>query len=491
LLVAQGSTSTESELTNLDLGLNEARQELSNAQARLSAYLDALGQAGPANTTDVVASPMMMQLRTQHSTLVGQKAQMTPTLGPLHPQMVEINRQIFAIEEQMNAEAQRTFEVLKSEVAIADNRVAGLLSIRNQSRLRLAQDNAANVELGQLEANAASLRMLYDDMLTRFKQTSAQETLGQVNAAVVSEAVPPAVPSSPNIRMIAVAAAAVGLALGALAVLLAQLFDNTVVRPEEFERRTQVPLLALVPQMQAGDLTVGGRRIPLVDVVIGKPMSLFAESFRNLRVAVLDAVGSDEPVVLQMTSGTFAEGKTICSIAFARTAALDGKRVLLIDADVRRRCLTQYLGIDVEAGLIELLRGDAELRDVIVPGGANSPHVLPLSAVDAGPHDLFSTKAFENLLQTLKQGFDLIVIDSAPVLAVAEPISLAKRVDAVVLITRWGKTPLDVVLKALREIERVGGNVAGTLLTDVNIKKVSGQSYGRGHYPALLKYYQQ
>jgi succinoglycan biosynthesis transport protein ExoP len=182
----------------------------------------------------------------------------------------------------------------------------------------------------------------------------------------------------------------------------------------------------------------------------------------------------------------------VCSIAFARTAAIDGKRVLLIDADVRRRSLTESLGIVAEAGLIEVLRGEAELRDVLIPGSATrGPHVLPLSASDAGSYDVFSTKAFESLLGRLKKGFDLIVIDSAPILAIAEPLSLAKRVDVVVVVARWAKTPIEIVQKALEEIRRAGGNVAGTVLTHVDTRKVSRSSYGRKYYPALMRYYRQ
>jgi succinoglycan biosynthesis transport protein ExoP len=488
LLVAQGSTSTESQLTNLDLGFNEARQTLSNAQAKLAGYRSALARLGAAGAAEIVVTPMMEQLRTQYAELTNQRAQLSSGLGPLHPQMVELNQQLNGLQEQMNAEAQRTIDELTSEVTIAENRVAGLLAIRDQSRARLAEDNVANVELAQLQTNAESLRTLYEAMLTRLGQTTAQETLGQVNATVVSEAVPPFEPSSPKTNIILASAIGIGLALGALAVLLVQLFDKTVVRPEEFERRTRVPILALVPQLKAEDLSVGGKPVPAADVVIGRPMSLFAESFRNLRVAV----ATQGPLVLQMTSGTFAEGKTLSSIAFSRTAAMDGKRVLLIDADVRRRSLTQCLGITTQLGLIELLKGKAELHDVIVPGEASrTPHVLPLSSIDAGPHDLFSTETFDDFLQKIKLAFDVVVFDSAPVLAVAEPLSLAKRVDVVVLVAKWGQTPIEIVLKALEEIQRAGGNVVGTLLTHVDVEKVTKQSYGRQYYPALMKYYQQ
>jgi succinoglycan biosynthesis transport protein ExoP len=492
LLVAKGATSTESELTDLDVALSGARRDLSDAEARLGGYRGALARFGPANAAEVVATPMMQQLRTQYGSLINQKAQFSPALGALHPQMVELNRQIAGLQEQMNAEAQRTVEELKTDVVIAENKVSGLLAIRDQSRTRLVKDNSASIELAQLQTNAESVRKIYEAMLTRLTQTTSQETLGQVSATIVSEAIRPTAPDSPKPMLIIAVAVALGLALGAFAVLLAQLFDKTIVRPEEFERRTQVPLLAMVPQLRRRDLKVGGTAVPIADFVLGKPTSHFAESFRNLRVAVLDSVDRQGAVVVQITSGTFAEGKTVCSIAFARTAAIDGKRVLLIDADVRRRSLTESLGIVAEAGLIEVLRGEAELRDVLIPGSATrGPHVLPLSASDAGSYDVFSTKAFESLLGRLKKGFDLIVIDSAPILAIAEPLSLAKRVDVVVVVARWAKTPIEIVQKALEEIRRAGGNVAGTVLTHVDTRKVSRSSYGRKYYPALMRYYRQ
>jgi capsular exopolysaccharide synthesis family protein len=492
LLLAKGATSTESQLTNVDLGLNEARQSLSDAQARLAGYGSALRTAGAAEAAKVFSTPTMQQLRAQYLSLINQRAQLSPTYGPNYPQMVELNQQIDSAQQQMNAEAHRTIDELTNEVAIADNKVAGLLAIRDQSRKQLATDNAANVKLTQLQSNAESVRLLYEGMLTRLQQVTGQETLGQVSAAVVSEAVVPTDPSSPKVKTIVAAAFAVGVAFGSFAVVLAQLFDGTILRPKELERRARVPVLALVPRLRSSDLRVDGKRVPMAEIIFDKPMSLFAESFRNLRVAVQQTVDAHKSLVIQMTSGSFGEGKTISSIAFAQAAAMDGRRVLLIDADVRRRSLTSYLGITAEAGLIELLRGKVQLRDVILSGGeSHRPHVLPLSTTDAGPHDRFSSETFESLLERLKTAFDLIVIDSAPVLAVADSLALTKRVDAVVLVTRWGKTPLEIVLKALEEINRAGGRVSGMLLTHVNIKKVTDQTFGRGHYPALLKYYRQ
>lgn len=491
LLTARGSTSTESQVTNLDLGFNEAQQNLTAARAKLDSYTTAITTAGAAEAAKIVASPTMQSLRSQYSVLANQRAQMSPTLGPSHPQMVELNRQFVSLQTEINAEANRTIAELRSDVAVAEKRVDGLLAIRDKSRALLAQDNAASVELTQLQANAQSLRSLYEDMLTRLQQISAQESLNQVNATIVTAAFAPSKPSSPRVSLIISGAAAVGLAVGAMAVMLAQLIDRTIVNPRELERKTRLPTLALVPELHRRELEVSGSHVPISQYVLGKPLSLFSESFRNLRVSVRHSVGRIDSLVVQITSGTFAEGKTVSSIAFAQTAAMDGRRVLLIDADVRRKSLTKYLGIRTETGLMELLRGAASLDEVLIASvERDKPHILPLSMNDAGPHDCFAGQMFDAFLERVKKGFDLIIIDSAPVLVVAESLVLARRVDAVVVVARWSSTPLTTTMKAVEAINRAGGCIAGILLTHVNMKKVTKQTYGRKHYPALIKYYQ-
>jgi len=490
LLVAKGSTSSESQLTGIDVGINEAQQSLNEASAKLNGYR-AAARHGAAEAAKIVATPTMQQLRAQYVALTNQQAQLSPTLGPSHPQMIELKRQIASLQVEINTEANRTIQELSSDVTIASNKIDGLRRIREQSRSQLARDNAASVELVQLQASAQSLRSLYEDMVTRLQQTTAQSSRSQVSANVVSSAFAPTKPASPRPDVVLSGAVALGLTFGALAAMLAQFFDSTVGSPQDLERRTRIPVLALVPHLRSRELVLGRRQVPIAQFVLGRPLSLFTEAFRNLRVAVRQSVGRDGALVVQITSGTFAEGKSVSSIAFAQAAAMDGRRVLLIDADVRRRSLTKYLGITTNTGLMELLRGEASLNEVLLAGGdVGKPHVIPLSTNEAGPHDGFSGQMFGKLLQRLREGFDLIIIDSAPVLAVAESLVLATRVDAVVVVVRWSRTPLETVLKALEAISRAGGRVAGMLLTQVDIKSVTNQAYGRRHYSALKKYYQ-
>jgi succinoglycan biosynthesis transport protein ExoP len=492
LIQAKGATSTESQLTSFETALTDAEQALSGAQSKLNAYRGALDKAGAAEAANVVSTPGILQLRSQYVGLLDQKAQLSSTMGPNYPQMMELNQQINSLKEQMSVEANRTLGELKNDVVVAQSKVQSLSLIRDESRKQMVSDNAASVKLTQLQSDADSVRQMYGEMLTRLQQVTSQGGAGEVNATVVSPATVSQTPSYPKMRLLAAAAIGGGMALGSFAVLLAQLLDGVILRPKALERKTGMPILALVPRLRSGDLRVGRKRVPITEIIVEKPLSMFAESFRNLRIAVQHTAGTRQSVVVQITSGSFGEGKTVSSMAFAQAAAMDGRRVLLIDADVRTRSLTRLLQIDASVGLLEMLRGKAQLRDVVIPGNANRrPHVLPLSNVDVGPHDRFSSETFEKLLETVKRGFDLIVIDSAPVLAVADALALTGRVDVVVMVALWAKTPVEIITKGLSEIDRAGGRVAGILLTQVDIKKVTTQQFGRGYYPTMLKYYRQ
>jgi polysaccharide biosynthesis transport protein len=492
LIQAKGATSTESQLTSFDTALTEAEQALSEAQSKLTAYRGALETAGAAEAANVVSTPGMLQLRTQYVTLLDQKAQLSSTMGPNYPQMVELNQQISGLKEQMSVEANRTLGELKNDVVVAQSKMQSLRLIRDESRKQMVTDNAASVKLTQLQSEADSLKQMYGDMLTRFQQVTAQGSAGEVNATVVSPATVSQTPSYPKMKLLVAAAIGGGISLGAFGVMLAHLFDGVLLRPKALEQKTGMPILALVPRLRSADLRIGRKRVPITEIIVEKPLSMFAESFRNLRIAVQQTAGTRQSVVVQITSGSFGEGKTVSSMAFAQAAAMDGRRVLLIDADVRTRSLTRLLQIDAPVGLLELLRGKVQLRDVVIPGNANRrPHVLPLSNVDVGPHDRFSSETFEGMLEAVKRGFDLIVIDSAPVLAVADSLALTRRVDVVVMVALWAKTPVEIITKGLSEIDRAGGRVAGILLTQVDVKKVTNQQFGRGYYPTMLKYYRQ
>lgn len=488
LLIANGSTISESQVTDVSGQLATAKAQLADAQARLNSFRSQM-KSGSAVTDDAQVSGVLEQLRLKYSDLMRQKDQLAATLGPLHPQMVEINHQIANISGQIGTEEQRVTAALQSNVSAAREKVASLASSQNQAQGELAKEGQAQVRLAELQRNADALRTLYESFLSRYKQIDEQRSLVASDARILSEATPPLMPSFPNKKLMFAISLVIAFVVASTLVFILEFLRGAIIFPEDLERRTQVPALGLVPTLRRRDLYTQGRRIDPMDLVARKPMSVFTEAFRTLRVTIFTSGVGHGGQVIQMTSGTIGEGKTLCAMAFGRTLAMQGVKVLIVDGDLRRRVLSQNLRQPPRYGLVELMSGEADLSDVIIRGGQGSPAVLPISAGNLPPLDLFSADRFGVLLESLRDSFDVIIIDSPPVLAVADALVIARLSDVVVLIAKWGKTPRQAVMKALNQLQKVGANVAGILLTHVDLKTVTAYSLGQGGHSAMMKYY--
>lgn len=476
LLQTKGTTASERWATDQQTGLAGAQRTLTEARTQLLALTQRLQARGSGEAALLIDTPAMQGLRRRHTELANRKAQQSATLGTQHPEIIAIGQELGTLQAQIDGEAHRTVTELRNQVAVAEWRVAELQANSDRARSRLARDTRADVRLNALQAQADPARRMYENMLDRLQQISAQASLARINAVVASPATLPLRASSPNIDLVVAASVALGLGIAALITFLLDISSIARARADDLERKVRLPVVGMIPEIGRADLRNAGRRVSMNELVPAMPSSRFAEAFRRLRVTVLEGFDPRAGVVLQFTSSTFAEGKTLSSLAFAQTAAVDGRRVLLVDADVRRASLTTALGISTEAGLMEALSGNIDVSAAIVkydtPG---MPQVLPLSKYDRPSHDRFSSAAFEILLDRLRQHFDLIVIDSAPVLAVADSLALAIRVDAVVMAARWDKTPISVVLKAAEALRRVNGQLAGIMLTRVDTKRAARQ----------------
>jgi capsular exopolysaccharide synthesis family protein len=202
--------------------------------------------------------------------------------------------------------------------------------------------------------------------------------------------------------------------------------------------------------------------------MLERQMSAFAEAFRVLRTTILFAAGQPKTQVVAVTSALPGEGKTTISLCLARVAALSGQRVLLIDCDLRRRSLKEVLDIEPPVGLLQVLSGEASWRQAIYLDEASGMCVLPVSGSGFTPKEIFGAEDMSRLVSDLRGSFDLIVLDCAPVLAVAETRVAAARADCVVVVSRWQKTSMRAVRSALQQLSDAGANVRGVALNGVD-----------------------
>jgi len=282
-----------------------------------------------------------------------------------------------------------------------------------------------------------------------------------------------------------------GLAGGVAAAFLLEALDNGLATSDDVERYLGVPNLGAVPQLQS---TIDGKSTSLSPekYVVEKPLSAFAEAFRNLRASILLSKVDTPVKVVAITSALPGEGKTTTSFCLGRSMAMSGSKVLVIDCDLRRRGINRLLGADPEVGLVEVLQG-ADLERALVLDAASGAWFLPLAHSQHNPKDLFGSAAMDHLIDRLRARFDVILMDTSPLLPVADGRMLASKADAVVYLTRWRKTPRKAVKAAFALLTSVRADVIGVVLTQVDVREQAKHGYGDAgyYYHSYRKYYAQ
>ncbi|MGE0045111.1 MAG: CpsD/CapB family tyrosine-protein kinase, partial [Hyphomonadaceae bacterium] len=274
-----------------------------------------------------------------------------------------------------------------------------------------------------------------------------------------------------------------GLALGVLVGLLAESLDEGFRTGDDIERKVGMPSLASVPKLRAADF----RNLPPsaqhpAGYLVERQMSAFTEALRVLRTSILYGRLDQKVQVVAVTSALPDEGKTTISLCLARVSALSGQRVLLIDCDLRRRTLKDVLGLEPPNGLLQVLTGEVDWRQAIYVDEASGMHLLPLKDSGFTPRDVFGSEAMSKLLNELRASYDLIVLDCAPILAVAETRVIVSMADSATLVARWEKTPVRAVRTALQQVHSAGANILGVVLNLVDTR-VPGYAYKmEGYY---------
>ncbi|WP_336979186.1 GumC family protein [Brevundimonas nasdae] len=494
LLSAQGATLTEQEISayNQQLALARAQQAEQDARLRTARAQMAAGSNGD-DVGEALSSPVVQNLRAQRAAISTRVADLSVRYGPLHPDMIRVRQELADIDAQIQAEIRRVISNLDAQAQVARQRAASVQSSLDAARGALADNNAASVRLRELEGEAEAARTIYRAFLDRYRETSAQTGVEQADARIVSRAMSPTAQSAPNLMISLALGLLLGAAAGTGAVIIANAMQTGLSGPDDIERRLGVGAVGAVP-LASSVATAEDQTLHPIDLVVQRPLSVFAEAFRALRTSItpiVSVVGEPGARIVAVTSALPGEGKTTTAVCLARVAARSGGRVLLIDGDPRRRGVTRMLGLNPDHGLAEVLHGAAAWRNVLVLDPASGAQVLPLSGSGLSADDLFGAPPMTALLDDLRQAFDLIVIDTAPVLVLADARILAAKADTVVLLARWRKTPARAVSAAIRILGQSGVRLSGVTLSQVDVRAQAGLGYGQADYDyrAYRKYY--
>lgn len=468
-----GETLTSRQLTELNTQLVLAQSERAQAEARLRQARQLVSKKGGyESVAEVVSSQLIQRLREQEADLVRQEADLTSRYGERHPDLINIRNQIRDLRGKITEEVGRIISSLANEVEVARAREGAIQANVSKIEGKVVTNNRAQIQISQLVRDAESNHMLYESFLESFKKTFSQDNFQQADARIIATADVPINPSKPKKKLIVIAVLFLSFVLGVFVVFLLELLNNTFRTPLEVEKILGLKTLAMVPRLSKTDAK---KPLTYLRENITAP---YAESIRAIFTALQlqnkEGVGVKTILV---TSSEPSEGKTFFSVSLANVAALGGKKVLLIDADLRRPRVAQMLKVKPTKCLSDYLNGNASIKEIIYKDvDMNTEYCLAQGKVDVPQNALGSTE-MRKLLEMAKNYYDYIIIDSPPVLAVSDALVLAPQADHVLYAIRYDRTSRRTVCSAMRSFSALDMPL-NVVLTAVNVTRHARYGYG-------------
>jgi succinoglycan biosynthesis transport protein ExoP len=430
-------------------------------------------------------------LRAQQVYIQSQYHQLESKYGSGYPKVRELSDQLQKINVDINAESdniERRFEEEYLSSKKSEDSLRASFKNEEQAFYKL---NEGAAQFAMLRHDATSTRDLYDALEYKLKEAGISETLKSTMIRIIDGARQPAIPVEPKVLVVMSVGIFLGLFGGIGLALAIDSLDDTIRASMDVEDVTHLPVLAAVPHISVSQVKKGSStadlELPMAAFAaklpgLSDPQSVGAESYRQLRTSVLLSFMDAPPRVILVSSAHVAEGKSMTSANYALALALHGSSVLLIDADLRRGSLHRIFDISNKPGLTNALSGTLRTEHFCRPV-ADLPNlaVLPTGARPPNASEVLSSNRMADFLATCLHSFDYIIIDSAPILPVADSHALAARADAVILIARAAVTRKKAILRVKELLNRAHSKLIGIVVNDVNMRIETYYIYGGGY----------
>jgi polysaccharide biosynthesis transport protein len=435
----------------------------------------------------------LQNLRSQLGLLKVQLAQESNTFGPNNRHLKDLELQISSVNDQIAQELQLITKRASADFQLAKQTEDEIRHQFEQQQTAASKLNDVAIQFAVLSDEAMSHKLLYDDLYTKLQEANISAGIKATNITVVSPARTESIPVRPKPVMYMGFGLLIGIFLGLAAAYTADSLDRTVNTPEEMEEITGRPVIGIIPDLIKSGKTYGSyfrRNLTraletensnsLQVWMLAHPDSGAAEAFRSLRTSIMLSRAGGGAKTILVTSCVPGEGKTTLTSNLAAAFAQHNKRVLIVEADMRRPRMNHVLEVPSDLGLSNVLTATASLEDAIVRGIQwPTLDILPAGPQPPNPSELLGSAAFVELLERLRCQYDLVLLDSPPALLVADPVSVASLVDAVVWISRAGVVTRPYLSRATGMINRNQMPVIGFVLNGMTSEEAG---YGYGSY---------
>lgn len=432
-------------------------------------------------------------LRVQQAALQAQYSDYLTKYGARNPHLLELQGRMAALDTAIQAEMARIKQRAENDFTLAKKSEDAIKQSYVQQEAVVNKLNDSTVRLGLLESDAGSSRALYNELSSRLQEANIAAGVQATNLSNVDKAEPPASPSRPLWTQYPLVALIAGLVFGIGAAFVRENLDDTILTPDHAEEASWFPLLSTIPLLEEPK---GAKKLPVSHAARNggplEPREEFhtAEAFRSLRTAIrLSTV--DAPLrTLLVTSPMVGDGKTTVTYNMAVAFAQTGARVLLIDADMRRPRLHILAGTARSPGLAEVLTGSNEWSEVLKSHATYETLVtLPAGTSPPNPAELLGSKQMDTLLQETLKEFEMVIVDSPPMLVVSDSVMLSTKVDGTILVIRSGRTTKMALRRASEILLPSPGRKLGVVMNAVDTRS-SEYYYSYGYY-GDSKYYEE
>ncbi len=492
IIDANGRLVTEQQLQEFSTQMSVARQGTQEAKARLD-RLREITRSGllDATVADALRNEIFIKLRGDYLELVRREADWSARFGPNHQQSVQLRGDMLRLQRSMQDELKRIEQTYQSDFEIARAREAATQQDMTQLMAKWAETRQAQLKLRELDSTATSFRTLHDTFVQRYLQAVQQQSFPISDARVISPAVAPRRASAPRSFVIGMASIVLGLCAGLAFALFRELGDVRVRTARDLKADTGVDCIGILPAAEGPEPKASTQTLPdaplpsdghvrhftlppsevAMSRALRQPFSMYAETCRKVKVAI-DVTRMTRPVrTVAIVSSSPGEGKTSTACNVGLAIARGGSRVLVIDCDLRKPKLTKTLLPDAQAGIVEVLLGQRDLQSVLWRESVSGCYFLPavLTLKLSNSSDMLSSPSMERLLALAAEQFDYVFLDSAPIDPVSDVLASSHLIDGFVLLTAWGETKRETVVRAANA-PFMRNKLLGTLLTKVDMR---------------------
>lgn len=424
-------------------------------------------------------------------------AKLSAQLGPSMPQVKQLQSRVALTREQLRRERRLAIENARGEYETALE-TEKLLTRDFDRQKKLADElGEASIHYNILKREVETNKELYDGLLQRMKEAGVAAGLKSSNIRIVDPAEIPDRPHSPNVPRTLLLGLLLGCMGGVGLAFFLDYLDNTIKTPEDIEERVGLPALGLVPSLESARggggyrRLYGGRRKARGVALAGEGVetasltassSLIAEAYRGVRTAILLSTPENPPKIIMVTSSKAGEGKTTTTCNMALSLAQTGKRVLVVDCDMRRPRIHKIFNTSGGSGLSEYLTGQVDLVDVVEESQVPNLYVVHAGTTPPNPGELLGSRRMQEALEGAADIFDFILVDTPPLMSVTDPLIVAPMADGVILVTKGGENPPEILKRAKKSLELVHARILGVLCNSVDLSSTSYSYYYHQYY---------